>query len=58
MENRFEFDLATVNIDTKDFKWKTSINVELTEMRCLNYRGLADGKDLLGKPERALKVHL
>jgi hypothetical protein len=23
-----EFDLATLNIDTKDFKWRTSINVE------------------------------
>jgi hypothetical protein len=53
MENRgLEFDFL-LNIDTKDFKWRTSINVGINRNKVLELPGAspgADGKNLLGKP--------
>ncbi|MFV8354138.1 SusC/RagA family TonB-linked outer membrane protein [Flavobacterium sp. XS1P32] len=52
MENKgLEFDLATVNIDTKNFKWKTSINVGINKNKVLELPGAsfgADGKRFIG----------
>jgi hypothetical protein len=40
MENRgLEFDLSTLNIDTKDFKWRTSINVGINRNKVLELPG-------------------
>jgi hypothetical protein len=34
MENKgLEFDLTTINIDTKDFKWRTSLILQLIRIR-------------------------
>jgi TonB-linked SusC/RagA family outer membrane protein len=52
MENRgLEFDLSTLNIDTKDFKWRTSINVGINKNKVLELPGAsvgADGKRFIG----------
>jgi hypothetical protein len=52
MENR-GLEFVFLNIDTKDFKWRTSINVGINRNKVLELPGAspgADGKDLLGKP--------
>ena len=52
MENKgLEFDLSTTNIDGKDFKWKTSINVGINKNEVLELPGAsrgADGKRFIG----------
>jgi hypothetical protein len=60
MENRgLEFDFL-LNIDTKDFKWRTSINVGINRNKVLELPGAspgADGKNLLGKPIKEQLKH-
>ena len=52
MENKgLEFDLSTVNIDSKNFKWRTSINVALNRNKVLDLPGASigpDGKRFIG----------
>jgi hypothetical protein len=39
MENKgLEFDLTTINIDTKDFKWRTSLILQLIRIRFYAYQ--------------------
>jgi hypothetical protein len=61
MENRgLEFDFS-LNIDTKDFKWRTSINVGINRNKVLELPGAspgADGKRFIGQTnQEQLKVH-
>jgi TonB-linked SusC/RagA family outer membrane protein len=60
MENRgLEFDFSTLNIDTKDFKWRTSINVGINRNKVLELPGAspgADGKRFIGQTnQRAIE---
>lgn len=52
MENRgLEFDLSTLNIDTNDFKWRTSINLGVNKNEVLELPGASlgsDGKRFIG----------
>jgi hypothetical protein len=43
MENKgLEFDLTTINIDTKDFKWRTSFNIATNKNKILLTRHRSD----------------
>jgi hypothetical protein len=52
MENKgLEFDLSTLNVDTNDFKWRTSINVGINKNKVLELPGASigpDGKRFIG----------
>jgi TonB-linked SusC/RagA family outer membrane protein len=46
MENKgLEFDLSTLNIDTKDFKWRTSLNISTNKNKVLELPGASVGPD-------------
>jgi hypothetical protein len=52
--------ILSLNVDTKDFKWRTSINVGINRNKVLELPGAspgADGKDLLGKQIKESKEH-
>jgi hypothetical protein len=49
MENKgLEFDLSTVNIDGKNFKWRTSFNISTNVNKVLDLPGASKGPD--GRP--------
>jgi TonB-linked SusC/RagA family outer membrane protein len=46
MENKgLEFDLSTLNIDTKNFKWRTSFNIATNKNKVLELPGASVGPD-------------
>ena len=61
MENKgLEFDLSTLNIDTKDFRWRTSFNIATNKNKVLELPGASvgpDGKRFIsgGSSQRAIE---
>lgn len=60
MENKgLEFDLSTVNVNTKDFKWKTSLNISTNKNKVLELPGASMGPDgkrfVAGTSQRAIE---
>jgi TonB-dependent starch-binding outer membrane protein SusC len=60
MENKgLEFDLSTVNVNTKDFKWKTSLNISTNKNKVLELPGASVGPDgnrfVAGTSQRAIE---
>jgi TonB-linked SusC/RagA family outer membrane protein len=46
MENKgLEFDLSTLNIDSKDFKWRTTLNISANKNKVLELPGASVGPD-------------
>jgi TonB-linked SusC/RagA family outer membrane protein len=46
MENKgLEFDLSTLNIDSKDFKWRTTLNISTNKNKVLELPGASVGPD-------------
>jgi hypothetical protein len=60
MENRFRIWSSTLNIDTKDFKWRTSINVGINRNEVLELPGLhlVLMEKIYCRTNQKLKVHL
>jgi len=57
----WEFELSSKNIDTKNFKWSTSVNLTIPKNELLAYPGLATSADAvnyaLGQPLSILKTY-
>jgi TonB-linked SusC/RagA family outer membrane protein len=57
----WEFELNTVNIDKKNFKWRTNVNASIPRSRLLSYPGLANSTNatryIIGEPLNVSRLY-